>query len=44
MGYSPRVGCDVRSGNEMETVYEETLEFNGADSDGIWNVAAVGAS
>lgn len=28
----------------MATVLEETVEFNGANSDGIWNVAPVGAA
>ena len=44
MDHSPGVRCDVGAGAEMATVFEETVEFNGADSDGIWNVAAVGAA
>lgn len=44
MDHSLGVRCDVGAGNEMATVPEETVEFNGADSNGIRNAAALGAA
>ena len=44
MDHSPGVGGDVRAGTDMAPVLEKNLEFNGTDSDGIWNTSLVGAT